>query len=76
MAREDREMEEIRYHITDLSELEHKLITNALKVWRGDFGSTVQTEIWHKEITELLKKIGVIQRLTLLIYQSNFGKRG
>ena len=49
--------EEIRYQISDLSELEYKLIINALKVWRGDFGESVNTQIWYSELNNLLLKL-------------------
>ena len=49
--------EEIRYQISDLSELEYKLIINAIKVWRGDFGESVNTQIWYSELNNLLLKL-------------------
>ena len=51
-------MNEVRYAIQDLSKLEHKLIINALKIWRGDFGDPIQTSIWLPELQELLDKLG------------------
>ncbi len=57
-------MEEKRYKIENLSELEFKLIINALKVWRGDFRTTDEdkTAIWNKEITELLVRLGFAEK--------------
>ena len=52
-------MDEIKYIISDLSEMEHKLIINALKIWRGDFGESFKhSQIWYKELDKLLYKIG------------------
>ena len=51
-------MEQIRYKIDDLSELEYKLIVNALKVWRGDWEEGKHTQIWSRELDALLKKMG------------------
>ena len=57
-------MEEKRYEITDLSELQFRLVINALKIWRGDFRSSGegQTAIWSREITELLEKLGFAEK--------------
>lgn len=42
----------------ELSDLEHRLVINALKVWRGDFGPNVGSEIWSKELSALLTRLG------------------
>ena len=51
-------MEEIRFQILDLAELEYKLIINALKVWRGDWEEGTHTQIWGRELDSLLTKLG------------------
>ena len=51
--------DEVRYQIEDLSELEYHLIINALKVWRGDFGTeTNGTTIWGSQLDRLLTRLG------------------
>lgn len=55
-------MEEVRFNIPDLSELEHRLIINALKIWRGDFGEPKNTEIWRPELDMLLNKLGFSEK--------------
>ena len=52
------------YQLSDLSELEYKLIINALKVWRGDFKQTHegQASIWDSELTALLTKLDVAEK--------------
>ena len=55
-------MEEVRFKIENLSELEYKLVINALKVWRGDFGEFVNTKIWTLELDGLLEKLGFAEK--------------
>lgn len=55
-------MEEVRFNIPNLSELEYKLVINALKVWRGDFGNGISTQIWTKELDALLTKLGFAEK--------------
>jgi hypothetical protein len=50
--------EQVKYAIEDLSELEYKLIINCLKVFRGDWDEQRKTQIWHRELNDLLKKLG------------------
>jgi hypothetical protein len=50
--------EQVKYAITDLSELEYKLIINSLKVFRGDWETERKTQMWHRELSNLLKKLG------------------
>lgn len=50
--------EEKKYQITDLTELEYTLIINSLKVFRGDWEKDDKSQIWEKDLTTLLIKLG------------------
>lgn len=57
VKKEKMEIPEIRVTL-DLSVWEHRLVVNALKLWRGDFGQVLPVvTMWNDELTELLNRI-------------------